>query len=304
MSNIMIYLSVAFFIKFINDMMNNENPFHLFKTLEVEEDYRVDKVHQTNYGSKMTIECMRNGTYETVEQMIPIFNKLYKCKTFVENVENSHNVTVDLVKNIDNLTYTYKKLSPYELLIGYDYKNNPITINMKITPHLAIQGISNNGKTKCVETIVNNLRGCTFDILNAMAEDFPNCKANRINGDDNIIDYMYYLTHDEEVREVPRYVIIDEYNVLSHLKSFDESITDLLRQARHRNIFIILIAQQLQLEYCSFRDLFNSRLTFKQINKHSIYSFLGQQVDNTDLKQREFILLHQKLEYGKTYKIL
>lgn len=304
MPNIMIYLSIAFIIKFINDLLNNENIYHKFKVLDINEDYRIDKVNLTHYGNELTIECMKNGTYEGVEQMIPIFNKLYKCKTFVNDVTNTHNVTVDLVKNVDDLTYHYKKLSPYELLIGYDYKNKPIIIDMKITPHLALQGISNNGKTKCVETIVNNLRGCTFDILNAMPEDFSNCKANRINGDDNIIDYMYYLTHDEEVRKNPHYVIIDEYNVLSHLKSFDESITDLLRQARHRNIFIILIAQQLQLEYCSFRDLFNSRLTFKQINKHSIYSFIGQQVDNTDLKQREFILLHQKLEYGKTYKVM
>ena len=119
----------------------------------------------------------------------------------------------------------------------------------------------------------------------------------------NIIDYFYYLVHDERVYQAPKYVVIDEYNLLRHIKGIEDIICDLLRDARHRNIFIILIAQQLQMEYCKFKELFNVRLCFRQINTMSYYAFLGQTVEEMDLKQRDFILLHQKLEYGKTYLI-
>ena len=57
------------------------------------------------------------------------------------------------------------------------------------------------------------------------------------------------------------------------------------------------------MEYCKFKELFNVRLCFKQINNMSYYSFLGQSIDDIKLKQREFILLHQNLERGKTYLI-
>lgn len=304
MSSSLIYLSITFIIKFFYDILANEDIRRQFKRLELDEKYRIDDLKTTKYGYQLTIECIKNGYYEELENMIPIFNKLYECKTYVKNIENNHNVSIDIVKKVSDITYIKTKLSPYELLIGYNYKDIPIVIDMKITPHLAIVGISNNGKTKGVEQMLYNLEGATIDILNSMDKDYIQFKDNKINGDDNIIDYLYHISHDEEVREIPHYIVIDEYNVLSHLKGFDDIITDLLRQARHRNIFIILIAQQLQLDYCPFRDLFNSRLCFKQLNKQFIFSFIGHSVENTNLKQREFILLHQKLEYGKTYKLL
>jgi len=308
----LIYLSCAFAIKFLYDMVTDENPISEFKKLNLKDRehekeydrYRIDKVNYTNYGFEMIIECLRKGHFEELENLTPVFNKLYKCKTFVRNIENSHNVAIYIVRKYSDIPYKPSKLTPYELLIGYDYKDTAITVNMKITPHIAVVGISNNGKTKCVETMLNNLSGCTIDILNSMDNDFMNFADRKINGEDNIIDYLYHISHGEEILEKPHYIVIDEYNVLSHLKSFDDILCDLLRQARHRNIFIILIAQQLQLEYCPFRDLFNARLCFRQLNKHAIFSFIGQSVDNTDLKQREFILLHQKLEYGKSYKIM
>ena len=98
--------------------------------------------------------------------------------------------------------------------------------------------------------------------------------------------------------------MIDEYNVINNLRGLDEAIENLLRQARHRNVFPIVIGQQMNREDCNFKNLFNCRLCFKQVSPIQYYSFLGVSVDEIDLQQREFILLHKELVYGKSYKII
>ena len=79
---------------------------------------------------------------------------------------------IDFVKIKKDLEYKYIKLSPYKLLIGYDYKYQPIVIDMKVTPHLGVVGISNNGKSKCIELALKNLRGADIHLINCMDNDF------------------------------------------------------------------------------------------------------------------------------------
>ena len=298
--NLLLPISLAYVGKFMYSYLNDESIKSKFNELSLE-NYKIKEVNNKSYGHEVIIEVLNNGSYEEIKTYKGIFNKKFKCNSYIYDVEFSNNIKIDLVTNYKDLKYNKLSLNQYNLLIGYNYKLEPITVDMKITPHLGVVGLSNSGKTKCVELILKNLKGVNIDIINSLKDDFSGIRANKINGVDNIIDYFYYLIHDEKVYKIPRYVVIDEYNLLSHIKGIDDIISDLLRESRHRNIFIILIAQQLQLEYCKFKELFNARLCFKQINNMSYYSFLGQTIDNIILKQREFILLHQNLEYGKTY---
>ena len=298
--NLLLPISLAYSGKFMYSYLNDESIKSKFKELNLE-NYKIKELNNRIYGHELIVEVINNGSLEEIKTYIGIFNKKFKCVTYIYDIEYTNNIKIDLVTSYKDLKYNRIILNQYKLLIGYNYKLEPVIVDMKVTPHIGVVGLSNSGKTKCVELMLRNLKGVNIDIINSLKDDFSGIRANKINGVDNIIDYFYYLIHDEKVYKIPRYVVIDEYNLLSHIKGVDDIISDLLRQSRHRNIFIILIAQQLQLEYCKFKELFNARLCFKQINNMSYYSFLGQTIDNIILKQREFILLHQNLEYGKTY---
>ena len=300
--NLLLPISISYLFKFLLQYLNSDDIKIKFKELNLE-NYKIIELNNRIYGHELIIEVINNGSLEEIKTYIGIFNKKFKCVTYIYDIEYTNNIKIDLVTTYKDLNYNRILLNQYKLLIGYNYKLEPITVDMKVTPHLGVVGLSNSGKTKCEELMLRNLKGVNIDIINSLKGDFNGIRANKINGSDNIIDYFYYLIHDEKVYKNPRYVVIDEYNLLSHIKGIEDIISDLLRQARHRNIFIILIAQQLQMEYCKFKELFNVRLCFKQINNMAYYSFLGQTIEDIKLKQREFILLHQNLERGKTYLI-
>lgn len=300
--NLLLPISLAYVGKFMYSYLNDESIKTKFKELSLE-NYKIIETHKKSYGHELIIEVINSGSYEEIKTYKGVLNKKFQCVTYIYDIELTNKIRIDLVTSYQDLKYNKLHLTPFQLLVGYNYKLEPIIIDMKITPGVGVVGLSNNGKTKCVELMLKNLKGATIDIINSCKEDYKNIKSTKVNGIDNILDYFYYLVHDETVYKAPKYVVIDEYNLLSHVKGIDDIISDLLRQARHRNIFIILIAQQLQMEYCKFKELFNVRLCFRQINSMSYYAFLGQTVEEMDLKQRDFILLHQKLEYGKTYLI-
>ena len=267
-------------------------------------EYKIEKCKKTNYGWNVLVYCTDEGNYEDFLRYKGTIEKIYGVRAYIKDVPFSDNIEMDLVRLDFDLEYKKINLSPYELLIGYDSKGEPIICDMRVTPHLGVVGISNNGKSKCVELMLSNLDGADIDIINAMPKDYKGIKCNRINGEDNIIDYLYYTTYSIEVRDRPLYIVIDEYNVLSNLQGLDEAIEDLLRQARHRNIFVIVIGQQMDKDSCNFKNLLNSRLCFKQVSPVSYYSFLGQTIDEPNLKQREFYFQHTEFVKGKSYKIV
>lgn len=273
-----------------------------FKWFNLElQDYKLLNTTKQPFGISLNIQCINRGSFEQLESLTEIFEKIYQCKAHINNIDFSNKLTIDIVKNQPNLSYQYINLSPYQLLIGYDYMSNPIIINMKVTPHLGVVGLSNNGKSKCIELALKNLRGADIHLINCMKTDFVGIGQRRINNEFDILDYFYYITHDETIRVKPLYIVIDEYNVLSKTKGVDEGIEDLLRQARHRNVFVIVIMQQGTRDEVTFKNLFNCRLAFRLLDKPSYYSFLGTTVNDNNLKQREFILVHTKTEYGMSY---
>ena len=88
-------------------------------------------------------------------------------------------------------------------------------------------------------------------------------------------------------------------------KKTKDKIQELLCIARHYNIFIIGVIQIATKENCSFKDLFNTRITFKQIGEQNYRVILGMPIEEEyrQLRQREFIMLSDKLYNGKTYLV-
>lgn len=193
-------------------------------------------------------------------------------------------------------------ISQYDVLVGHNKKNN-IVVNMKTTPHLLVCGLSSQGKSKCIEYAMRDKLNIT--LLNAFEEDFKSLKCERIYGREEIQNYLNGLLEDKHYFEIPKFIVIDEMIVLCNDKKISKAIIDLLSVGRHYNIFIIGIAQRGLKTDLPFKDLFNARMTFRQVESSSYRTILGGLPEgiNIDLKPRQFIIYHTDVECGQTYDI-
>ena len=203
--------------------------------------------------------------------------------------------------DVGDIEYKPYLMPNTKLLVGYDYKGYPIILDMLKTPHIGVQGLSNSGKSKMVEVMLKNLLYADIVLLNTFKGDFRGVEGVRINGNANILEYLKSLLEEPTERNRPLYIVIDELNVLNNDKQISKAILDLLAQARHFNIFLICIGQTLLKENCSYKHLFNVRITFRSIDKSAISAFLGCSLEDTELKQREFICYSDSIYRGRTY---
>lgn len=297
-AGVMVYEGLTFFNNFKNRSWNK-----LQEGLGIE-NYRIIENETTEYGCKLKVELPPGGTLSKLEDNIEAIEKAYKCRCLLSNIPFSDLVEVELVtKDIKGLKQPLMLLSEYELLLGYDFKGNPIIANMSDTPHMGVVGTSKMGKSVCIEMALQAIQEkINILMINCFSDDFKSLQGLRINDNEAIKEALEEELNNKEWREKPLYVLIDEYNVLSKtIKKIDDVIQGLLAQARHFNVFIICIMQLGNKEDCKFKNLFNCRLAFKTIEKQTISAFLGCPVQDTSLKKQELYLYHTELVRGRTY---
>ena len=198
--------------------------------------------------------------------------------------------------------FANKTISDYELTLGYSGKliKKTIVVDMRSTPHLLCCGLSGQGKSRCIEYAIK----CKdVVLLNAFNDDFKSIKGRRIVGNEKILKYLESLTREPYKREKPLYIVIDELLVLCIDKKISNAIKDLLAIGRHYNIFLVGISQRGCKSDLSFKDLFNARMTFKQVESSSYGAILGYSVEDKRLNKREFILASDDLYKGMTYDV-
>lgn len=211
-----------------------------------------------------------------------------------------------MTKNkITNAIIDKKKRIPLtdkQLLVGYDSVTyNPIVIDMNITAHLLVCGLSQCGKSRMVEFAI---RDKNVVLLNVFKHDFKTIKkTRRINGNDNIKKYLESLTKEPYYREKPLYVVIDELLVLCTDSKATKAVADLLAIGRHYNIFIIGISQIGDKETVKFKNLFNARICFRAVEDSTYRTVLGYTPENLNLLPRQFHLYSHELAFGRTYDI-
>ena len=190
----------------------------------------------------------------------------------------------------------------YVLVIGHSKGlfKTPITVDMRTTPHLLCCGLSGQGKSRCIEYAIKDK---DVILLNAFKDDFKAVKARKIIGNENILHFLENIIKEPYKRDKPLYIVIDELLVCCTDKKINNAIKDLLAVGRHYNIFIIGIAQRGTKTDLSFKDLFNSRMTFRQVESSSYQAILGCSIEDKRLNKREFILMSDDIYYGKTYDI-
>ena len=210
-------------------------------------------------------------------------------------------IGLTLYNTLDKLNSSTKE-TEYTLKIGYSgtFIKKPIVADMRLYPHLLCCGLSNSGKSKCIEYAIKN-KQCV--LLNAFSDDFISIKCRRIIGNKKILTYLKSLLDNPYKRERPLYIVIDEMLSLCIDKNITKAIMELLAVGRHYNIILIGISQRATATEIPFKNLFNCRMTFRQIESSSYSTILGYSVEDKHLNNREFIIATDKLLRGKTYDL-
>lgn len=203
---------------------------------------------------------------------------------------------------LDKLNFrTNIKENDYTLTLGHtEILHRKIMVNMKITPHLLVCGLSGMGKSKCIEYAI---KGKNCVLLNAFRDDFTSINCLRINDINEILTFLEHIKC--KYQENPLYIVIDELLVLClNNKKITKAILDLLAVGRHYNIFIIGISQKGTKQDIGFKDLFNSRLCFRMVEQSSYAAILGYYPEeNFKLNKQEFILFSDDIYRGRTYDL-
>ena len=262
-------------------------------------------IKEFTWGYRATLDIASVVDYRDVERELGYIKTMFRATEVISNYKEGKAI-IDICYPMQELEYKEISLAPTELLLGYNNKGEKIIVNMLKTPHLAVQGLSNNGKSVCIEMALNNIKDkADIILLNVFANDFRSITgARRVNGNENILKYLKSIIEEPYKRDRPLYLVIDELNVLSKDKEINKAIQDVLSQARHFNVYLIAIGQILLKENCSYKQLFNARVTFRTVDKSTMGAFLGCTVEDTELKQQEFICYSEDLQRGKTYNYI
>lgn len=263
----------------------------------------IEGIQGEKWGYRATIDISNVVSYDEFEKHSNYLKQLFRAKEItMENREGK--VFLDIINKPPlDLEFREMELPPTKLLIGYDMKGEPIILDMEVTPHVGVQGASNSGKSKGIELALKNIHDkADIILLNVFDKDFKNLiRARRINGNEDILNFLKDIIENPIVRQRPLYLVLDELNVIGKDKNINKAVMDVLAQARHFNIYLIALGQSLLKENCPYKQLFNCRLTFRAIDRSTIGAFLGTTVEDTNLLQREFICYSDSLIRGKTY---
>lgn len=285
-----------------------DNFLYFFKENEIKntlEKYPlIEDINIEEWGFTATVNISGICSYSDLENKLDYLKQLFRAvEIIISNKRGKVKIEVVLEDpgDIEYYPFITKNTS---LILGYDFKGSPILIDMLKTPHVGVQGLSVVGKSKMVESALLNLIDADIALVNCFQKDFTEITGTRINGTEEILNYLTEIKDNKEYRERPLYIVIDELNVLGNDKKINSVIADLLSQARHFNIYVIALGQTLLKENCPYKNLFNVRITFKTIDKSMISAFLGCTIENTELQQREFIVYSDSIKRGKTYLIV
>lgn len=230
----------------------------------------------------------------------PYVNKIFGCDRADFTLMDNGSLTLSIYKPQEFLDYKQVQLQDRELLLGYNQEGY-IIADMGKYPHLLISGLSNQGKSKMIYYMLKNLEDrANILVLNGFKEDYRGFTL--VQGTKAIQRRIEAILKDKEIRIKPLYLILEEIQSISKDKKLQEQLKELLSMGRHYNIFVIGIIQNATKENCSFKDLFNCRCSFRQIDSSSYQVCLGTSVEK-GLEQREFYFLDSNLIKGYTFSI-
>ena len=80
-----------------------------------------------------------------------------------------------------------------DIALDMDEKTEkPIVVDMLKTPHLLITGLSGQGKSRMIKSMLLNIRNADIIICNAYKDDYKSVRGRFINGEENIKVYLIF----------------------------------------------------------------------------------------------------------------
>ena len=259
-----------------------------------------------SYGFELSFDIAGICSYKTIESNTDFIKDCFGAVQIL--TENSKGIVKLVIFMEDLEQQDYKKyiLSPTQLFLGYNY-HGTITTDMKISPHLLISGLSGQGKTGQLRVIVSNLIGISdIYLINCFKHDFKGFKGIEfVNGNEDILKFLEEFKQNEfKDHDRPIYLVFEELMTLSEDKKIQKLIKEFLCVCRHYNVFIIGLIQVCRAEDFKAKTFFNSRISFKQMDRSSYGVALGSMGEMEELNQREFYSKGSNgLEKGITYNL-
>lgn len=264
---------------------------------------KIDNIDLLDHGFTVIIDISGVCSFEEVEKQQDYLKQLFRASSLDVNNTKGKVIINVVVDRVTGLEHKRILLPPTTLLLGYKDNGELITVDMLKMAHVGIVGLSLSGKSRMVEVALNNLVGADIVLLNIFKKDFRSVHARRINGENEILTFLNGILEKPYARVKPLYVVVDELNILSNNKDINKAIGDLLKVARHYNIYLICMAQDMVKETVKFKNLFNIRICFRCVEESSYRAFLGVTVPEGNLLPREFYCLSDGLYKGYTYTI-
>lgn len=262
------------------------------------------------YDNYLVVYFEINGeSYSKIDEAIPKMEKETGYFITYENIPYSKIVKFTFFYSpLPNIDFKFTKLLPHEVLIGHDECGKNIIANMKLTPHILFSGLSGRGKTGCVRVLIKNLllnNNADVILLNGYSDDYEGFNIKHIIKHDDIKIYLKSLVEAAEngiKRYRPLYIVFEELGKVED-KELIKYITKLLQYGRHSDIYMIGVIPQATKEDVKFKTLFNTRISFSQIEETSYRVILGCSVPKLILKNREFYMVSDDFYFGKTFTL-
>ena len=262
---------------------------------------KIKQINIKDYGAIVLLDIKNIISFTELEKQKDYIKTLFGALS-VDLIYKNEFVEIQLfLQELQDIEYQKIDLSPFELLLGYNLKGEPIIVNMFKTPHLLISGLSGQGKSFMLKTIIKNLDTKVI-MLNAFTDDYKELNnIIHIQGEEDILKRLESLLNNRYKREKPVYIFFEELATIKN-KKIIQTLKELLCIARHFNLFLIGLIQISTKEELQCKSYFNARVSFKQVDSSSYQVALNTSISDT-LKKREFYLFSDDLYKGKTYKL-
>lgn len=250
-----------------------------------------------------------------------MFNALESKFEYSLNNEKEYDdilLKVIIKPNVEDELFRYLDLKPYELLLGFG-DDGYLIANMRKYPHVFIGGLTNMGKSKLLECIIKNLQDkALFYGIQNQKKDLNELIKEVASTNKEIIELLKKVDSIYESRINSSfdnykhiYVVIEEIAFLySDVPKSEKEVQKTIQYYLHKfiklsravNIYLIATTQKTTLDNCSIKDMFNTRISFRQVEMQGYRNTLGVSPEE-GLKQREFYLLTDGLYKGYTFTL-
>lgn len=122
------------------------------------ETFETLEIKKLEYGWRLLVSIPNGKSFETLEKHKEILEDNFGATVFLNKTKRSKVIEVEVYDTLpDLIKYTPVEAKPYKLLLGYDYSNKPVFMDMSRYFNLILAGVVGTGKSRLLYIILTNL---------------------------------------------------------------------------------------------------------------------------------------------------